>query len=35
LNSCYTVVREELARYWGEEINTTGNGFLAIFDIAD
>jgi hypothetical protein len=28
-------VRKELARYRGEETNTTDDGFLAIFDIAD
>ena len=32
LNSYYTVVRKELARFHGKETNTTGDGFLATFD---
>jgi class 3 adenylate cyclase len=32
LNSYYTVVRKELARFRGKETNTTGDGFLATFD---
>ena len=32
LNSYHAVVRKELARYRGKEINTTGDGFLATFD---
>jgi class 3 adenylate cyclase len=32
LNSYYTVVRKELARYRGKETNTTGDSFLATFD---
>ena len=32
LNSYYAVVRKELARYRGKEINATGDGFLASFD---
>ena len=32
LNSYYTVVRKELARFRGKETNTTGDGFLASFD---
>ena len=32
LNSYYAIVRKELARFRGKEINTTGDGFLATFD---
>jgi class 3 adenylate cyclase len=32
LNSYYAVVRKELSRYRGKEINTTGDSFLATFD---
>ena len=32
LNSYYSIVRKELARYRGKETNTTGDGFLATFD---
>jgi pimeloyl-ACP methyl ester carboxylesterase len=32
LESYYRVVRNELARYRGREINTTGDGFMASFD---
>jgi class 3 adenylate cyclase len=26
------VVRSQLARFWGREVNTSGDGFLAVFD---
>jgi len=32
LNSYYTIVRKELARFRGKETNTTGDSFLATFD---
>jgi len=32
LNSYYAIVRKELARFRGKEINTTGDAFLATFD---
>jgi class 3 adenylate cyclase len=32
LNSYYTIVRKELARFRGKETNTTGDAFLATFD---
>ena len=32
LESHHDVVRSELARYRGREIDTTGDGFLAVFD---
>src|SRR6185436_1553514 len=32
LNSYYTIVRKELARFRGVETNTSGDGFLATFD---
>jgi pimeloyl-ACP methyl ester carboxylesterase len=32
LNSYYAIVRKELSRFRGKEINTTGDNFLATFD---
>jgi pimeloyl-ACP methyl ester carboxylesterase len=32
LNSYYTIVRKDLARFRGKETNTAGDGFLATFD---
>ena len=32
LDRHYLVVRHELARFGGEEVNTAGDGFLALFD---
>jgi pimeloyl-ACP methyl ester carboxylesterase len=32
LNSYYAIVRKELSRFRGKEINTTGDSFLATFD---
>ncbi len=32
LNSYYAIVRKELARFRGKEVNTTGDAFLATFD---
>jgi class 3 adenylate cyclase len=32
LNSYYAIVRNELSRFRGKEINTTGDSFLATFD---
>jgi class 3 adenylate cyclase len=32
LNSYYAIVRKELARFRGKELNTTGDSFLATFD---
>jgi class 3 adenylate cyclase len=32
LNSYYAIVRKELARFRGKEINTTGDSFVATFD---
>jgi class 3 adenylate cyclase len=32
LNSYYSIVRKELARFRGKETNTAGDGFLATFD---
>src|SRR5438132_6078208 len=32
LNSYYTIVRKELARFCGKETNTTGDSFLATFE---
>jgi class 3 adenylate cyclase/pimeloyl-ACP methyl ester carboxylesterase len=32
LNAYYAIVRKELARFRGKEINTTGDAFLATFD---
>lgn len=32
LDAYYTIVRQELARFRGREIDTAGDGFLAVFD---
>jgi class 3 adenylate cyclase len=32
MNSYYSIVRKELARFRGKETNTAGDGFLATFD---